>query len=150
MAQPDIADRAERLSKKRARTLPFLAIILITQQATFFAAARSPGSESAASVKIAGWLVLSAVLLAALATKGFWFERREVRERIDDELTRSNRYEGMRFGFIAAMLAAILVYLLTLMEPISGREAAHIVLSVGLGAALLRWAFLERRAHRYE
>ena len=67
---------------------------------------------------------------------------------IDDENTRANRSDAMRVGFILAMVGAIVTYVLTMFEPVSGREAVHIILSVGIGAALLRMALLERRAHR--
>ena len=128
--------------------LPFLAIIYFSQQATFFSALDPAGHESARMVKIGAWLLLSAVLLAALTTKAFWLERREVRNLIDDENTRANRLEAIRYGFIAAMLMTMATYLLVAIEPITTPEAAHLILSAGLGVALLRFGFLERRAHR--
>jgi hypothetical protein len=71
-----------------------------------------------------------------------------VRELIDDENTRANRRDAMCTGFILAMLGAIGVYVITMFEPLNGREAAHIIMSSGIGAALIRWGYLERRAHR--
>ena len=44
--------------------------------------------------------------------KGFWFEPKEVRDLIDDENTRANRIEAMRWGFLFAMVTAIAVYIL--------------------------------------
>ena len=125
--------------------LPFLAIIYLTQQATFFA---GDAPMSAGHVKIGAWLVLSLILLLAIATNGFWFQRREIRELIDDENTRANRASAMSFGFIAGMLAAMALYFLNQFERVQTHEAIHIILSAGLGAALLRFGFLERRAHR--
>ena len=148
MVEPSIGERADELSRRRARVLPFLAIIYLTQQATFFSTAHADSARHVDTVKISAWLVLSAVLLAALASKGFWLERKAVRDLIDDESTRANRSEAMRFGFVAGMLAAIIVYFLTMIEPVTAREAIHIILSAGIGAALLRLGFLERRAHR--
>jgi len=87
-------------------------------------------------------------MLFGLATKGFWLEPKEVRNLIDDENTRANRNEAMRWGFLFGMGAAIAVYVLTMFEAVTGREAVHIVLSFGIAAALLRWGVLERRAHR--
>jgi hypothetical protein len=47
------------------------------------------------------------------------------------------------------MGAAIAVYALTLFEQsISARDAVHIVMTIGIPAALVRWGMLERRAHR--
>jgi len=148
MSDISAVEQAERLSKRRARMLPFLAIIYLTQQATFFAGDAPPGVREVDHVKIGAWLVLSLVLLLAIATNGFWFQRREIRELINDENTRANRASAMSVGFIAGMLAAMALYLLNQFEAIHTREAIHIILSAGLGAALLRFGFLERRAHQ--
>lgn len=149
MNERSIAERAEYLSKRRARMLPALAIIFLSQQATFFSTVNSPAPHSAYAVKISAWLVLSIVLLAALATKGFWLQPKEVRDLIDDENTRANRNEAMRWGFLFSMGAAIAVYALTLFDvTISARDAVHIVMTMGLATALIRWGILERRAYR--
>jgi uncharacterized membrane protein len=89
------------------------------------------------------------VLLFGLATKGFWLERKEVRELVDDENTRANRAEAMRWGFLFAMGSAIAIYVLTMFDVVTGRQAVHIVLSFGIAAALIRWGVLERRAHNF-
>jgi hypothetical protein len=141
-------EKAERLSRKRARMLPFLAVIYISQQATFFATDAPPEVRSADHVKIGAWLVLSLVLLWALTTKGFAFQSKEVRDLVDDENTRANRASGMTLGFIFAMLAGMALYFLDQFEPITAREAIHVILSLGLGVALIRFGMLERRAHR--
>jgi len=148
MSQRNVAERAEYLSKRRARMLPALAVIFLSQQVTFFSQVAGPGPHSAEKAKIAAWLVLSVVLLAALATKGFWLQPREVRELIDDENTRANRNDAMRWGFLFAMGTAIGVYVLTMFETVTGRDAVHIVMSFGIAAALIRWGVLERRAYR--
>ena len=147
MVERSVVETAERLSRKRARMLPFLAIIYLTQQATFFSGDAPPGARPVDHVKIGAWLVLSLVLLLALATNGFWFQRKEVRDLINDESTRANRSSAMTIGFIASMLAAIVIYFLEQFEAVTAREAIHLILSVGLGAALLRFGTLERRAH---
>jgi len=149
MSDQSTAERAEYLSRRRARMLPVLAIIFLSQQATFFSTLNSPAPHSAYAVKISAWLVLSIVLLAALSTKGFWLQPKEVRDLIDDENTRANRNEGMRWGFLFSMAAAIGVYALTLFDTtVTARDAVHIVMTIGLAAALIRWGILERRAHK--
>jgi hypothetical protein len=148
MNQRTVSERADFLSRRRARILPVLAIIYLTQQASYITMRSGPADRPVDAVKISAWLVLSAVLLAAIATKGFWLQPREVRAMIDDEVTRANRSDAMRFGFVFAMLTCIVVYFITMFEPVNGRDAVHIVMSDGLGAALIRWGWLERRAHR--
>ena len=148
MNQRSISEKADYLSRRRARILPPLAIIYIAQQASYITMRSGPAHRAVDQVKISAWLVLSAVLLAAIATKGFWLQPREVRSMIDDEITQANRSDAMRFGFIFAMLTCIVVYFITMFEPVNGRDAVHIVMSDGLGAALIRWGWLERRAYR--
>ena len=143
-----VAEKADFLSKRRARMLPALAVIFLSQQATFFSQMTGGGHVSAEKAKISAWLVLSVVLLLGPSTKGFWLESKEVRNLVDDENTRANRNEAMRWGFLFAMASAIGVYVLTMFDTVTGREAVHIVLSFGIAAALLRWGVLERRAHR--
>jgi len=142
-----VAEKAEYLSKRRARMLPVLAIIFLSQQAAFLSSLGSTDQNSAYAAKVSAWLVLSIVILAALATKGFWFEPQAVRDMIDDENTRANRNDAMRWGFLFSMAAAIAVYALTLFKiELSARDAVHIVLTIGIPAALIRWGVLERRA----
>jgi uncharacterized membrane protein len=144
----NVAEKAEWLSKRRARMLPLLAVIFLSQQATFFSQMSGGEHVSAEKAKISAWLVLSVVMLFALATKGFWLEPKQVRDLVDDENTRANRNEAMRWGFLFAMGSAIGVYILTMFDTVTGREATHIIMSFGIAAAILRWGVLERRAHR--
>jgi hypothetical protein len=138
-------ETADRLSRRRARMLFVLAILFLTQQASYFSGPDN-GMRSVDHVKVAAWLVMSIVMLLALTTGGFWFRSRQVRELMDDEVTRANRADSLRFGFMATMAAAIALYFVSLFDPMSGRQAVHLLMSVGIGTALLRFAFLERRA----
>lgn len=147
MTSSDI-ETADRLSRRRARMLPILAVVFISQQASFFVARIEDEARTVDQVKIAAWLVLSIVLLALLASRGFWFRSRAVRGLIDDEVTRANRASALGIGFLAGMAGAIATYALTMVETVTAREAVHIVMTTGIGAALLRFGFLERRAHR--
>ncbi|HEY8592113.1 MAG TPA: hypothetical protein VIL42_04515 [Sphingomicrobium sp.] len=141
-----VAEQAEYLSGRRARMLPALAVIFLSQQVTYFSTVRD--YERVATVKISAWLVLSIVLLASLVTKGFWFHPKQIRDLIDDENTRANRNEGIRWGFIVSMATAIAIETMTMFDHIKARESIHIILSSGLVVALIRWGYLERRALR--
>jgi hypothetical protein len=140
-----MSEKAEYLSKRRARMLPALAVIFLSQQGIYLS--HSPDS-SVQTAKISAWLVLSVILLAALSTKGFWLEPKEVRDLIDDENTRANRNDAMRWGFLFSMAAAIGLYFFSMFDNLKGRESIHIIMSLGIAAALIRWGYLERRAHR--
>ncbi len=141
------AEEADRLSRRRARMLPILAVVFISQQAAFFGEGSGGAAERAVDhVKLGAWLVLSGVLLAALWTGGFWLRKREVRALMDDEITRAHRAAALSIGFLVAMLAAIGLYLVDLFEPMTSRMAIHLIVTAGIVAALLRFGLLERRA----
>lgn len=146
MNERSVAEKADFLSKRRARMLPFLALIFLSQQVTYFTTVRD--YEYVPTVKISAWLVLSIILLPALVTKGFWLQPREVRDLIDDENTRANRSDAMRWGFIVSMATAIVIETMTMFDAVKAREAIHIIMTSGLAVALIRWGYLERRAHR--
>lgn len=140
-------EAADRLSRRRARMIPMLAVIFILQQASYLVGRAEDGSRGVDHVKIAAWLVLSIMLLLALATGGFWLKPAPVRALMNDDVTRANRVEAFRVGFLATMIAAIGLYFVSLFEPVGGREAIHLLVTVGIAAALLRFGSLERRAH---
>ena len=67
---------------------------------------------------------------------------------IDDEGTRANRVAALGWGFVLAILSAIMLFLISIFEPVSAREAIHVIVSLGIGAAIIRFAMLERRGYR--
>lgn len=144
MVEESMAERAEHLSRRRARMLPVLAVIYFGQQGTYLIGTVG----TAHTVRLAAWALLSVVLLLALVTKGFWFHSKQVRDLIDDENTRANRLDAIRIGYLFGMTAAIACYVIDHYEPIAAGEVAHVVLTLGIGAALVRFGVLERRAHR--
>jgi hypothetical protein len=146
MTSSDI-ETADRLTRRRARMLPFLAIIFLTQQIAYFADADAR-MRMVDHVKVGAWLLLSVVLLLALATGGFWFKPKSVRALMDDEVTRANRAESFRIGFLVTMIAGIGLYFLDQLAPMSGREAVHILVTIGIATALIMFGALEKRALR--
>lgn len=145
MAQESDQELAERLTRRRARLLPVLAVIFISGQAVYFGDVVEP-MRMVDATKISAWLVWALALLVLLATGGGLLRSKKVRALLNDEGTRDHRLRAIAFGFWAAMLACVLVYVLSAFEPVSAREAIHLVLTLGVGAALLRFGLLERRA----
>ena len=127
--------------------LPVLAILFLGQQATYFNGSFQ-GDRTVDHVHIAAWLVMSVVLLLALTTGGGWIYPKRVRELANDESTRAHRADAFHWGFIAAMAACILLYAVSLFEAVGGREAVHVVMTIGIATALVRFGLLERRANR--
>lgn len=139
------AAKAEQLSRRRARAAPILGAVFVAQQASYVAGFGN-GARTVDHVQVGAWLVLSVVLLLALYTGGGWIYSRRVRELANDEATRAHRDDALGYGFLVGMASCIAVYALTLFEEVSGRDAVHIVLTFGIGTALLRYGYLERRA----
>jgi len=141
------SERAEKLTRRRARILPVLALFFISGQAMYLGNVTQP-TRDVDTVRISAWLVWAFALLLLLATGGGFFRKREVRALMEDETTVEHRRRGIVMGFWAAMLCAVGLYVLSAFEPISARETMHLVLSFGIGAALLTFAYHERRALR--
>ena len=148
MGQVSDAAKAEELSKRRVRALPVLAIIFLGQQAAYFDGATGTRDRPVDHVHIAAWLVLSVVIILALTTGGGWIYSRKVRQLANDEVTKAHRDDAFRAGFLSTMAACVGLYFLTMFTPVGGREAIHLVMTVGVAVTLLRFAFLERRALR--
>jgi hypothetical protein len=139
-------ETADRLSRRRARMLPVLAVVFLAQQAAYFA---DPGDGRAvAQVRIGAWVVMGLVLLLALVTGGAFFRSAEVRALLNDEVTRANRARAFEAGFVSAMLSAMLLFCLRGALEFSVGEVIHLIVSAGMVSALVIFGMLERRAHR--
>lgn len=143
-------DTADRLMDKRARMMPALAMMFVAQQAAYFSGSRlDEGKLRLVNyVSISGWLVLSIILLFGLVTGGTLLRGRRVRALMNDENTQANRAQAFQFGFLFTMGGALLLYILSLFTPVGGREAIHVLVTIGIATALLRFGLLERRALR--
>lgn len=147
MANLGDAAKAERLSQRRPRMLMVLTVIFLAQQASFFSR-YDMGDRPVDHVKISAWLVTSICIVVMLATGGAWGYSRNVRRLLNDEATTAFRDQSLRIGFLASMIACIVFYFVSLIEPLGGRTAIHAIMSVGIATTLICFAFLERRALR--
>jgi len=139
------AELADQLSRRRARMLPVLGLFFIMQQSAFWS--NPPVERVVDHVRIGAWVVLTGVILFTLSTNGFWLRPAKVRAMIDDELTRANRTSAMQWGFVAAMLAGMLVYVVEGVTQFTAREVIHLIVSAGIVIALMRFGLLERRGY---
>ena len=146
MTDIENVEKAERIGRSRARLFVFQGLLFLIWQTIFFSTAMPDGPVRAVdSVRIWTWLLWTIVLLALLATGGGLMRSSKVRALLDDELTRRNRARAYVTGFWLAMGSAIAVYLISLFEPVSGREAVHLIVSIGIGSALFSFGIHERR-----
>ena len=140
------AEQAEKLSGRRARLFPVLAVLYLGQQASFFASVDA--HRTVDHFKIGAWVVMSAMLLILLISGGAFARKRELRDMLNDETSRAHRADSLAVGFVVTMATAIIFYVLATGFPITAREAIHATVSLGIAAALIRFGWLERRAMR--
>jgi len=145
VAQND-TEVADRLGRRRSRFTIVLAIYFIAGQAMYLDNPAHDPMRPVDYIRLGAWLVWAVVLLVLLATNGPWLRNKAVRALMNDEVTRANRAEAFMWGFWGAMVISVALYFTSLFEPLSGREAIRAVVTIGLGAALLRFGILERRA----
>src|SRR6476469_8968795 len=127
MPQLSDAEEADRLSRRRARMTVALGIIFVSQQFTFFSD-RAEDHRAVTWVHTSGWLVLAAVILAGIATGGFWRKPQAVRALMEDEVTRENRHRALSLVFVLAMITAMVLYLFDRFEPVGAPIAIHLIL----------------------
>ena len=145
MADETNAEQAERLTKRRALIMPFVAIVYLGQQYSYLSSAA--GTSPVGGARIGAWAVMSAVLMVALMSGGGLLRSREVRAMINDETSRAHRSDALAWGFVVAMVTGIVLYILG-PNLIDQRETIHLIVSLGIATALIRFGLLERRAMR--
>ncbi|GJM44812.1 MAG: hypothetical protein DHS20C21_16540 [Gemmatimonadota bacterium] len=146
--EPRLAvDVADRMSRKRAAVLALAAAAFLAVQVVarpFFVG----GPESDHHVQINFWALNALALLLVLATGGGLLNRRQLRALVNDEISRANRQTAIAAGYWVAMGAAMILYVLQGSYPLTGREAAYLIVSASVLVALFLFSYLEFRAHR--
>lgn len=144
MVEIDRVEKAERLGRSRSRVFFVLAMVFFAQQAAYFA---SPAASRGSPFQIGAWFVMVILLLLLIATGGFLLKGRKVWDLLNDETARTNRVAAQAVGFWVTMIMALVVYVESIFDPVTLNEGLHIVVTTGVGAALISFAVRERRAH---
>lgn len=140
---PSDIERADRISVARAVIAPLLgAAMLSVQQWLFFGRAW----DAVSPLQLFIWAVLALLILLLVLTGGLWFVPKSVRAHVDDESSRLNRLQALVGGFLAAMITALLVFVVSPFQPLEAQRAAHIIVSMGLGVSLAGFGLAEVRA----
>ena len=138
-------EEAERMGRARSRIFFVLAIVFFAGQSLYFTS--SPLTRDS-HARVGAWLILVVLILMLLATGGFLFRGRNVRDLLNDETSRLNRLASQALGFWVTIITALVVYVESIFDPLSLNEGLHIIVALGVGAALISFAVRERRAHR--
>jgi succinate dehydrogenase hydrophobic anchor subunit len=147
-SQPPSAELIERLQRRRMGLAFFQGIVFLLWQTMFFRITPKDLDVLHVTnhVSVMAYGIYLVLMMVFLARSGGFGWSREVREVLDDEVTREHRRLAFETGFWAAMTAAFAIFIASLFKPLSEFTAVHGILSSGLAFALLRFAFLERRA----
>jgi hypothetical protein len=134
---------AERLMKRRANALFALSLLFVVTQGSYIGSKSVPGT-----IHIAAWVVMAIVLLVFFATGGGWARSPAIRALMNDESTRAHRARATTVAFYNMIASGIVVYGLGMVKPVTGGEAAHLIITVGIASALMAFWGLERAALR--
>ena len=138
---------AERMGRARSRLFFILAMVFFAGQSLYFTS--SPLTRDS-HARVGAWLILVILILMLLATGGFLLRGRNVRDLLNDETSRLNRLASQALGFWVTIITALVVYVESIFDPLTLNEGIHIVVTLGVGAALISFAVRERRAHRID
>ncbi len=145
-----LAEKAERLGRRRSRLLLVMGWLLLALQGAYIALQRDPTAplRTVDLITLFGWAFVVIACLIAVVTGGGHGYGAAVRALANDESTRANRDAAIRVGFAGAILTALALFALAFFEPCDAGAACHLVITVGLASALIRFGVLEWRAHR--
>jgi heme/copper-type cytochrome/quinol oxidase subunit 2 len=138
-------EEADRIGRVRSRIFFVLAMVFFGGQSLSFTS--SPATRDS-HARIGAWLILVILILMLLATGGFLLTGRKVRDLLNDETSRSNRLASQALGFWVTIVTALVLYVESIFDPLTFNEGVHILVTLGVGAALISFAVRERRAHR--
>lgn len=142
-------DETELRSRQRRVVLMVMASAFLAWQVPYmdvFSAVEAAGPSALDIVSFAGFIAWAAGLIWLLA-RGRVLVRRAspaVRSALEDELVRANRAKAFNVGYVAAVGVAAVMFSLSLFLPVSGTDAAHVVLITGVVTPLYAFAILER------
>ena len=137
-------EEAERMGRARSRIFFVLAIIFFAGQSLYFTS--SPATRDS-HARVGAWLILVVLILLLLATGGFLLRGRRVRDLLNDETSRVNRLAAQALGFWVTIITSLVLYVESMFDPLTFNEGVHVLVTVGVGAALISFAVRERRAH---
>ncbi|MET3664484.1 hypothetical protein [Caulobacter sp. 1776] len=148
MSELNRVEKAERLSKRRARVFAVLAVMFLGLQTIYLSNGALVEASRINHLKIGAWAVNALALLVLLATGGNLLRGRDVRGLLNDESTQAHRRLALVWGFWAMMAIAFGLYIVSLFDPVTTREVLHAVITFGVAVPMLVFSYLERRAYR--
>jgi hypothetical protein len=148
MSTKSTVEIADRMSKKRAILMTAATVIFLGVQLIVRPIFLRNGAVLTRN-GVDWWAINAIVLMALLVTRlqGGLLNSREVRALINDDVSRENHRTGIVAGFWTAMAMAMAIYFVPAFSDYPSREAVYLIVTTAVGAALLKFCYLELRAH---
>lgn len=138
---------AEKVSNRRSLGVMVAASAFLVWQVPLMDASERLVSEAnviVTAVSLSGFLVWILVLLWLISPWRLFTRDARLREALNDELTQLNRKRAFIVGYVAMLVCSGALLVLSLLVPVKGSEAAHLILVIGVVAPLYSFARLER------
>lgn len=138
-------DEVEKLSRRRSRLLMVSAGAFLAWQIPMMDRVSNWDGSGVQIISLIGFLVWAGALVALLIfgrTTGV--KDKGLRAALNDELTQHNRAKAFSTGYWVMLIAAGGLLALAQFQPVSGAEAAHILVVLAVVAPCFRFALLER------
>ena len=138
----------DRLSNRRAFLMMLMASAFLVWQVPGMDYLDNLAGREMRSVDIigiVGAIVWALALVALFMTGGRKGGSAETRAALEDELVQANRANAFKIGYLVMLGVAALMFGVSLFNPVTGRDSAHMVLVAGVVAPMYTFAFLERR-----
>jgi hypothetical protein len=112
----------------------------------FFDRLAEDSGAAARLLSISGFIIwatalLGWMMLGRIATRG---ASASVALALDDELVKANRSKAFLSGYIASLITSAAIFSVSLFQPVTGIEAAHLILIVSVVTPMYAFVFLER------
>ena len=144
------AETVERLQRRRTWGVLFQVLFYANWQLLFLPMLlwpfNWPAESQPALIRAVVYPLLPLLMLAFVATGGGFIFSRPLRAVLNDETTRDHRRRAFEAGYWAAIAGAVLAYEWSLAKPLTPLAVIHLVLSAGVGLAIVTFAVLELRA----
>jgi len=142
-------DEIERRSLRRRILLMVMASAFLVWQVPamdFFDGIAGRENPLFRIASLAGFLVWAAglVMLFTYGRVARGVDAPEITAALEDELVRSNRRRAFTAGYAVSLATSAVVFAASLFWPITGSDAAHLVLVAAVVAPMYAFAVLER------
>ena len=142
-------DESEKRSRQRRVALMTMASAFLVWQVPgmdWFERVAGDFDPARRLLSIVGFVVWAGALLGwlILGRAGTRGASAAVASALEDELVKSNRLQAFLYGYVAVLVTSAAMFGISLFQPISGTQSAHLILVVAVVVPIYAFVFLER------